>query len=126
MGDWQILKIRFMKIFHALLIAFTISYIGCQKDDLQKDVPVCIQQKIEEFDESSISCDSGATVYKYQFQSQFVFVFNPGNCIADGASSVYDEECDLICNLGGLIGNITCNGENFSEKATDETLIWKN
>ncbi len=115
-----------MKIFNIVLIAFTISYFGCQKDDLQVDVPGCIQQKIEEFDESSISCDSGATVYRYQFQGQLVFVFNPGNCIADGTSGVYDEECNLICSLGGLIGNIMCNGENFDENSTDETLIWKN
>lgn len=115
-----------MKIFNILLIAFTITFFGCQNTDLEEDIPGCIQQKIKEFDESIISCDSGATVYRYLFQGQFVFVFNPGNCIADGAASVYDEKCNLICSLGGLIGNIMCNGDNFGENSADETLIWKN
>jgi len=65
-------------------------------------------------------------VFRYKFQDQFVYVFNPGNCGADMMSNVYDEDCFLICSLGGIAGNIMCNGENFTENATDETLIWEN
>ena len=90
------------------------------------DDPVCIDQKIEEFKTSNLPCETGKSIYRYKFQDELVYVFGPGNCGADMMSDVYDEECNLICGLGGIAGNITCNGANFHEGATDETLIWKN
>ncbi len=115
-----------MKIFIILFTALLFSIISCQKVELKEDTPACIQQKIIEFENDVNFCETGKSVYRFKFQDQFVYVFNPGNCGADMMSDVYDQECNSICHLGGIAGNIMCNGENFSEKATDETLIWEN
>lgn len=98
---------------------------GCQKSDINlEDNSDCIDLKIEAFKTSNLPCESGKSIYRYKFQDEFVYVFGPGNCGADMMSDVYDEECNLICGLGGIAGNITCNGENFGQNATEEILIW--
>ena len=119
-------KMKSMKTYNILIAALLFSIISCQKVELKEVTPDCIQQKIIEFENSSNSCESGKSVYRYKFQGQFVFVFNPGNCGADMMSDVYDQECNPLCGLGGIAGNIMCNGDNFSENATDETMIWEN
>ena len=103
-----------------------LAFSGCQKLDLQVDVPECIENKISAFKKSNITCDEGASVTRYTFQEKMVYVFSPGNCIADGGANVYDEACDELCFLGGLAGNLECQGEVFYLNATDETIVWKN
>ena len=115
-----------MKIFTIIITTLLVSIISCQKVELKEDTPECIQQKIIEFKNNVNFCETGKSVYRYKFQDQFVYVFNPGNCGADMMSNVYDEDCNLMCNLGGIAGIVLCNDENFSEKAIDETLIWEN
>ena len=115
-----------MNIFNIIIAVLLFSIISCQKVELKEETPDCIQQKIIEFENNVNFCETGKSVYRYKFQDQFVYVFNPGDCGADMMSNVYDEDCLLICSLGGIAGIILCNDENFSEKATDETLIWEN
>jgi len=98
----------------------------CQKTELNEDTPDCIRQKINEYKHSTTSCESGKSVYRYHFQGTVVYVFNPGDCGADMMSTVYDQECNVLCGLGGITGNIMCNGEDFGKNATHETLIWEN
>ena len=111
-----------LNIFIASLLLF---FLSCQKLELSEEVPKCISQKIQEYKHSTLSCSTGKTVYRYKFQGEFVYVFNPGNCGADMMSTVYDQECNILCGLGGIAGNITCKGEDFGKNATDETLIWE-
>jgi hypothetical protein len=111
-----------MKIIIPLLLIITFTY--CQKVDFREETGDCLKHKIAEFENGDYACDKGATVYRYKFQGRFVYVFNPGPCGADMISPVYDENCLEICGLGGIVGNMMCNGESF-DKATDETLIWE-
>jgi hypothetical protein len=111
-----------MKMIIPFLLNIAFTY--CQKVDFREETGNCLKQKITEFEKGDYACDQGATVYRYKFQGRFVYVFNPGPCGADMISPVYDEDCVEICGLGGIAGNITCNGDNFSS-ATDETLIWE-
>ncbi len=99
---------------------------GCQKLELEVDVPGCIKKKIREFKNSDITCEEGASVTRYTFQKKTVYVFSPGNCIADGSAKVYDEACDELCYLGGLAGNLECQGPVFYLTATNEAIVWKN
>lgn len=55
-----------------------------------------------------------------------MYVFDPGNCIADGGADVFNEDCVQICFLGGLMGNIICLEEDFAKNATDRKIIWQN
>ncbi len=114
-----------MKTF-ALLILTSLLF-GCDfVEDVDAEHGDCIKARISAFKHSTEACTDGASIYSYQFQGGRVYVFNPGNCVADFFSDVYDEDCNLVCSLGGIAGNIMCNEENFSDKATDETLVWKN
>ena len=115
-----------MRTLHLLLLIFICNLLACQKLEIEEKVPVCIEDKIRDFKKSDFVCEGGARVLRYNFQGQLVYVFEPGNCIADGGADVLDEGCNKICFLGGIAGNIICNEENFGQVATDDTLIWKN
>jgi hypothetical protein len=112
-----------ISLFFVLL--FTLS--NCQKNELpSNERSNCLDRKIIEYKNSDLPCETGKSIYRYTFQGKYVYVFNPGNCGADMMSDVYNENCDQICGLGGIAGNLMCNGENFWNEAIDETLIWKN
>lgn len=115
-----------MKTINFIVIILIFAFSNCQKTDVKIETPECIEQNIQEFENDVNFCETGKSVYRYKFQDQFVYVFNPGDCGADMMSTVYDENCNSICGLGGIAGNIICNDDNFSEGATDETLIWEN
>ena len=115
-----------MYIYKHILILI-LFFGSCQKKEVKlEEESTCISQKIEAYKTSKLPCESGKSIYRYQFQGEYVYVFNPGNCGADMMSDVYDQNCDMICGLGGIAGNLICNNENFWENSTDETLIWKN
>ena len=111
----------------AFVTILVIFVIACQKNDANPEGEFdCIEKKIAAYKTSNIPCESGKSIYRYKFQGQYVYVFHPGNCGADMMSMIYDSECNEICGLGGIAGNAICNGENFGENATEETLIWEN
>jgi hypothetical protein len=109
-------KIIFITIF--IFIAIT----GCNKLDIAKGTPKCIEKKIRDFDKTS--CDNGANVKEYTFQNKTVYVFNPGTCGADMTSEVTDSDCNSMGFLGGIAGNTIINGEDFSN-ASFVKIIWK-
>jgi hypothetical protein len=111
-----------MNIIIAILILLISS---CQQPEIKEETPECIEQKIQENKNNQTSCESGKSVYRYLFNDRYVYFFNPGDCGADMMADVYDENCDRICGLGGIAGNLICEDVNFWEKASDETLIWE-
>lgn len=115
-----------MNSYFISLMLFTLLSMSCQHIETQSDVPNCIKEKIQIFADGDPLCDKGASVTRYNFQGQYVYVFDPGNCIADGMAEVYDEQCKLICGLGGIAGFTTCNGEDFSQNATNPVVVWHN
>ena len=106
--------------FLGLLALSTSFFSACKKD--ARETPTCIWNKITAFD-SSFEC-AEAKVDNYTFQGETVYVFDPGVCSqTDMASEVLNQDCESIGFLGGLIGNQTINGENFSSAHFEET-IW--
>lgn len=111
----------------ALATVFILLIFACQKNDPDPEGEFeCIEKKITAYKANKIPCETGKSIYRYKFQGEIVYVFHPGDCGADMMSMVYDSECDEICGLGGIAGNAICNGDNFGQNATEETLIWKN
>lgn len=106
-----------------ILIFTAYSFIGCQKLDIEKDTPKCIERLIEKFDKEE-SCDNGVKVDKYSFQGETVYVFDPGMCGADMAAKVMDSECNNFGYLGGITGNTIINGEKFSD-AVFISVTWE-
>lgn len=114
-----------MKIYLTILFS-SIILLNCQKVELNEEVPSCMEKKINDYKNSNLPCEYGKSIYRYKFQGEYVYVFNPGNCGADMMSDVFDEACNSICGLGGIAGNISCNGDDFGKTATNRTLIWEN
>ena len=83
----------------------------------------CINSKISAF--QSECCDQGASVEEYTFQQEQVFVFNMGTCGADLPAYVLTSKCDTLGFLGGIAGNTTINGEDFSNASLVGT-VWSN
>jgi hypothetical protein len=109
------------------LLTFFLLAVSCEKNSLNPEIESdCMLAKIEAYKANDLPCESGKSVYRYEFQGNYVYVFNPGNCGADMMSEVYDEDCNLICGLGGIAGNTECNNEEFSTNAANEVLIWEN
>jgi hypothetical protein len=106
-----------------ILILTIIGFTSCQKLEIEKDTPKCIENLIKKFDKEQ-SCDNGVNVKKYTFQGKTVYVFDPGNCGADMTSEVIDFECNSLGFLGGISGNTEINGEDFAN-ATFESIIWE-
>ncbi len=105
-----------------LFLIIISALISCNKLDIVKGTPKCVENKIKDFNKSS-TCDN-ADVKEYTFQEKTVYVFNPGNCGADMASEVINSECNSLGFLGGFSGNVMINGEDFSN-ATFVQTTWK-
>jgi len=105
-----------------MLLLTTIFFIACGKDEIAKNTPQCIIEKIETLKENSI-CDD-PNVSEYLFQAENVYVFDPGTCGADMQAGVYDENCNALGALGGIAGNTIINGVDFSN-AEFKRSIWE-
>jgi hypothetical protein len=106
--------------FVFLFIASAI--ISCNKLDIEKGTPKCVESKIKEFNKSSV-CDN-AKVDEYTFQGNTVYTFDPGNCGADMATEVISSDCNSLGSLGGISGNTKISGVEFST-ATFIKTTWK-
>lgn len=103
---------------------FSIIYMGlfmsCSKSI--SETPACVNDKIADYSKSATCKD--ATVKEYNFQSQTVYVFEPGTCGADMTSAVINADCKTIGHLGGITGNTKINGTEFSS-AVFVKIVWK-
>ena len=113
-------------IFLLLLTGLVFSTTSCNKEKLPEDVPTCIEDKIKEYKNVSpnASCDK-AYIKEYTFQGRTVYKGYAGDACVDGGQTIFDENCEQICFLGGLAGIRDCDGEVFNETATFVKLIWE-
>jgi len=89
-------------------------------------VPRCIHDEIVH-NQSNKDWMTGR-VEEYQFQNNLVYAFQPDEKkIADGATTIKDADCNIICHVGGFGGPSVnlCNGENFFKLAVLKRTIWK-
>lgn len=114
-----------------VLLLFILALAGCTKDSglpsgsgsaSVSDVPEAIQQAIIQFDQQE-DCPT-ANVKEYMFQAQRVYTFDPGICGADMTTRVATSNNGSLGYLGGIAGNLTVNGENFSSAVYVRT-IWE-
>ncbi len=113
-----------------LLIAFSLLLIfaTCRKSSqgIAADTPRCIVDEIvhNQHNEDWMM----GRVEEYRFQNQLLYAFQPDEeKIADGATTIKDEQCFTICQIGGFGGTSVnlCNGENFFQLAVLTRTIWK-
>jgi len=95
---------------------------GCKKERGIR-VPPCIQSKFEAISQQP-KYNPPATVYRYLLADRYVYLFSSDCC--DQYNYVYDKDCNVICvPSGGIAGRGDGRCSNFTQVASDETLIWK-
>jgi hypothetical protein len=110
-----------MKTHFIIFLVFFAMFSSCDKK--QEETPDCIRSLITTY---SFCENDGGSVSQYSFQDHIVYVFDPGLCGADMASSVYNENCQNIGILGGIAGNNIINNEVFFGHAKFIKSIWGN
>ena len=70
--------------------------VSCNKEDLPKDTPKCISDKIEDIADGD-PWNPAAKIYSYQYNGETVYYF-PAHC-CDFPSKVYDSNCKRILHL---------------------------
>ncbi len=113
-----------------IILASILAFSSCEKlailsGVINGEIPKCISEEIAAFKiEAYDTCDEGATVIKYLFQDEEVYVFTLGHCLSDGAQEVLNSDCEVICTLGTIVGITECQGEDFVT-AEELKVIWK-
>jgi hypothetical protein len=107
-----------------LLLPFIAASLlsGCY--DIEEGTPECMRKKIKQYAKGQ-GCDD-RSVGSYEFQGKVVYVMSSGTCGADMGADVFDEQCNLLGMLGGITGNTTINGGDFSKAIFIETVWRKN
>jgi len=106
----------------AVMFVFILQSGECNKDTAVK-IPPCIREKIEAIQQQP-KYNPPATVYRYSYQNQYVYLFSSNCC--DQYNYLYDKNCNVICApTGGIIGKGDGKCSDFKQMATGETLVWK-
>jgi hypothetical protein len=110
------------KLLSSILILLTL-FIGCDEDELPKNTPSCIVEKINTLKSEDVK-DPPSSVWQYDYNGMTVY-FIPQYC-CDFPSQLYDSSCNLICNPdGGISGSGDGNCTDFFSERTNEKLIWQ-
>jgi hypothetical protein len=112
----------------ALFILTGLILLGsCNKHfQIASGVPACISQEIK--DNSKNPDWFIGSVEEYEFQGKLVYAFQPDTKrIKDGATTIKDDHCNTLCNVGGFGGPSVnlCNGDNFFKQSVLKRVIWK-
>ena len=111
-----------MKFLFAGVILTLLQSQSCTKNSTPR-IPPCISGKIEAIQQVP-KYNPPATVYRYLYGDKYVYLFTSDCC--DQYNYLYDKDCNVICApSGGITGKGDGRCRNFSEVATNETLIWK-
>ena len=113
-------------------IAFLVVLLtGCiktsereEKDNCGCTAP-CVYLSINEFKNDPNTCSTGASIKEYKWEGKTVHVYDGGICIADGQAIVKDTNCKVLGYLGGIAGNSTIEGKEWSTAVYIRT-IWSN
>jgi hypothetical protein len=95
---------------------------GCRKLDEPTPLPKCIEEKLAEFKSQGNMPTANVAIYTYQ--GTYVYVFDAGTEVVDGASEIVDGSCKTLGYLGGFAGNCMINGGNFCKDSKFVEEIW--
>ncbi len=109
----------------AILLSFSIS--SCGDDEL----PVCIQEKLDEFEADDTVCEStagsiGGNLVTFAFRAETVYCFNWGSCNPNKTIEIYTEDCILLCELGGPDQETVCDGTPWADNAEEIESLYQN
>ncbi|MHC1776059.1 MAG: hypothetical protein AB9834_11670 [Lentimicrobium sp.] len=103
-------------IFTALLIS------ACEKSDLKKDVPDCIESKINDIKNEPVR-NPPASVWEWKVDGKTYYYITSDCC--DQFNYLYDDDCSEVCAPdGGFTGAGDGQCPDFQGQII-KTLVWE-
>jgi len=113
---------RIIRTITIFIIAISSIIISCEDSDLNIDVPVCIENKIEEIIDNDVS-NPPTQVWKWEVDGN-TYYYITANC-CDQFNFLYNEQCELICAPdSGFTGAGDGNCPVFTGEII-KTLVWE-
>ena len=109
--------------FFLVSLLFITTLYSCGSLTAQRQTSSCIQEKIASFKKQPVA-NPPIGVYQYSYNCNLVYYVSAPCC--DQYTTLYDENCNIICRPGG---GITGKGDgkcpDFFEKRINEKVIWQ-
>ncbi|OEK04881.1 DUF6970 domain-containing protein [Roseivirga misakiensis] len=102
------------------IVFLAVGLVSCDENSTVGDLPSCIQDEIEGAQKLK---QSEASVIEYLYNGERVFGFDPGVVYPDIMSTIVNEDCEVICQFGGIAGLNTC--PDFQENAEEIGVVWQ-
>ncbi len=103
------------QFFFSLLVAF--AFFSCGSDDL----PECVDAILDDF--RVTACEGSGELTTWRFRGEMVYCFDWGVCQPERFIEIYDESCNLICELGGLDRIDICDGSAWTGAEFQDLLF---
>lgn len=103
-------------------LAISLILISCDDDESIASYPECLEFRIQQVLDSPPQIPR-ATIEKYTYKGETVYLFN--SFIPDAPQVVYDDSCNIICEFGGLTGNLNDSCPDYWETAIYLETVWK-
>ena len=106
-----------------LILAAFPSLLSLQCSKQQKEIPGCIQQRIDQIKASPKGTDA-SEINEYRYKGKLVYLFTAQCC--DFYNPLYDNNCNYICApTGGIAGSGDGKCFDFNANSKLIRLVWK-
>ncbi len=105
-----------------IIVLLSAISTSCNKLDLDKSVPNCIERKIKKIKKDELR-NPPAKVWEWKVDGNTYYYFNSDCC--DQYNYLYDDNCNEVCAPdGGFMGTGDGKCPDFSGQ-TEKILIWE-
>lgn len=114
------------KVIFGTVLMLVFSNFTCSEEKVSCDgyFPCCMKTEVENYlRDYSPAEQVKAHIRKYvDNNGRYLYVFDPGSNFADWMYTYKDEDCNEICESGGIAGVNTCSDLNliFVEKVWED------
>jgi len=104
------------------LILFVFALSSCEKIDLEKEAPGCVEGIIREIKREPVR-NPPASVWEWKVDGKTYYYITSDCC--DQFNFLYDDSCKVVCAPdGGLTGSGDGNCPELNAKV-EKDLVWK-
>lgn len=104
------------------LVLVVLTFSSCEKLDLEKDVPNCIERKIRKIKREEVR-NPPASVWEWKVDGKTYYYITSDCC--DQFNYLFDDNCNEVCAPdGGFSGAGDGNCPQFNGQI-EKTLIWE-
>lgn len=104
------------------LLLLAVTGTSCEKIDVKKDVPNCIERKIRQIKRAEVGTPP-VKVWEWKADGKIYYYITSECC--DQFNYLYDDNCNLVCAPdGGFSGAGDGNCPSFNGPI-EKTLVWE-